>query len=149
MIIKETSDIKGKIFTHLFIHFYRYRKPNAYYKLWLKNIWFPVAIKMYETSPSKTIWIFSGLFNAFIYHFIYFFYFLMRQDTTSTVSECIQKLYKCLQYINGHHSSNTPTNHLAIELQHISKKYPILSVFYRYQKRFKYHILAHIANHCL
>ena len=47
-------------------------------------------------------------------------------------------------YINGHHSSNTPTNHLAIELQHISKKYPILSVFYRYQKRFKYHILAHI-----
>jgi hypothetical protein len=36
----------------------------------------------------------------------------------------------------------TPTNQLAIELQHISKKYPILSVFYRYQKRFKYHILA-------
>jgi hypothetical protein len=51
---------------------------------------------------------------------------------------------KYLQYINGHHSSNKPTNHLAIELQHISKKYPILSVFYRYQKRFKYHILAHI-----
>ena len=38
----------------------------------------------------------------------------------------------------------TPTNYLAIELQHISKKYPILSVFYRYQKRFKYHILAHM-----
>ena len=38
----------------------------------------------------------------------------------------------------------TPTNHLAIELQHLSKKYPILSVFYRYQKRFKYHILAHM-----
>ena len=38
----------------------------------------------------------------------------------------------------------TPTNHLAIELQHISKKYPILSVFYHYQKWFKYHILAHI-----
>jgi hypothetical protein len=38
----------------------------------------------------------------------------------------------------------TPTNQLAIELQHISKKYPILSVFYRYQKRFKYHILAHM-----
>jgi hypothetical protein len=36
---------------------------------------------------------------------------------------------------------------LAIELQHISKKYPILSVFYRYQKRFKYHILAHIFFH--
>ena len=51
---------------------------------------------------------------------------------------------KYLQYINGHHSSNTPTNHLAIELQHISKKYPILSVFYHYQKRFKYYILAHM-----
>jgi hypothetical protein len=33
---------------------------------------------------------------------------------------------------------------LAIELQHITKKYPILLVFYRYQKRFKYHILAHM-----
>ena len=42
---------------------------------------------------------------------------------------------------------NTPTNHLAIELQHISKKYPILSVFYRYQKRFKYHMLARLLNH--
>jgi hypothetical protein len=40
--------------------------------------------------------------------------------------------------------AGTPTNHLAIELQHISKKYQILSVFYRYQKRFKYHILAHM-----
>ena len=47
-------------------------------------------------------------------------------------------------FMNGHHSSNTPTNHLAIELQHISKKYQILSVFY--QKRFKYHILAHMAS---
>jgi hypothetical protein len=33
---------------------------------------------------------------------------------------------------------------MVLELQHISKKYPILSVFYRYQKRFKYHILAHM-----
>ena len=47
-----------------------------------------------------------------------------------------------IQYV--HHSSNTPTKHLAIDLQHISKKYPILSVFYRSRKRFKYHILAHI-----
>jgi hypothetical protein len=23
------------------------------------NIWFPVTIKMYETAPSKTIWVFS------------------------------------------------------------------------------------------
>ena len=53
---------------------------------------------------------------------------------------------KYLQYINGHHSSNTPTKHLAIDLQHISKKYPILSIFYRYRKRFKYHILAHISK---
>ena len=35
------------------------------------NFWFPVAIKMYETAPSKTIWFFSWLFNAFIYHFKY------------------------------------------------------------------------------
>jgi hypothetical protein len=27
--------------------------------------------KMYETAPSKTIWVFSWLFNAFIYHFKY------------------------------------------------------------------------------
>ena len=41
------------------------------------NIWFPVTIKMYETAPSKTIWVFSWLFNAFIYHFkvVYFFFF--------------------------------------------------------------------------
>jgi len=38
------------------------------------NIWFPVMIKMHETAPSKTIaiiWVFSWLFNAFIYHFEY------------------------------------------------------------------------------
>jgi hypothetical protein len=58
----------------------------------------------------------------------------------------VRYIIKYLQYINGDHSSNTPTNHLAIELQHISKKYPILSVFYRYQKWFKYHILAHMGS---
>ena len=46
------------------------------------------------------------------------------------------------------HVTHQPTI-LAIELQHISKKYPILSVFYRYQKRFKYHILAHIGKGCI
>jgi hypothetical protein len=47
---------------------------------------------------------------------------------------------------NFEQSNYSPTNHLAIELQHISKKYQILSVFYGYQKRFKYHILAHIQD---
>jgi hypothetical protein len=27
------------------------------------NIWFPVAIKMYETAPSKTVWVFSWLYH--------------------------------------------------------------------------------------
>jgi hypothetical protein len=26
---------------------------------------------VYETAPSKTIWVFPSLFNAFIYHFKY------------------------------------------------------------------------------
>ena len=147
MIIKETSDIKGKIFTHLFKHFYRYRKPNAYYKLWLKNIWFPVAIKMYETAPSKTIWIFSGLFNAFIYHFIYFFLFF---NATGYHKHCIGVII--LSYKNCINVYNISM--VTIHLIHQPTIWPYnYSIYQRniqfYQKRFKYHILAHIANHCL
>ena len=67
-----TSDIKGKylpIFLNMFIV-----TGNQ------MPIWFPVAIKMYETAPSKTIWVFLGylmhvytILNIKVAYFFLFF----------------------------------------------------------------------------
>ena len=59
---KETSDIKGK-YLPIFLNIFIVTGNQMFITRYGNN--------MYETAPSKTIWVFSWLFNAFIYHFKY------------------------------------------------------------------------------
>ena len=60
--IRETSDI-GKKYLPVFLNIFIVTGNQMFITSYGNNV--------YETAPSKTIWIFSWLFIAFIYHFKY------------------------------------------------------------------------------
>ena len=61
--IRETSDIRKK-YLPIFLNIFIVTGNQMFITSYGNN-------NVYETAPSKTILIFSWLFNAFIYHFKY------------------------------------------------------------------------------